>query len=332
MLFAYDTITIKLYKKIKKENCISLQVQSGIRSPHGMDVLFHRERAFLFTSLNKRKTASLSLEAAIVLPLFLLFLIDLLYFMVILHFQLQLQTCLEDIARDMAQYAFISTKMEGMVKEEFQEAGKTFGIPEQLLADGMNTLYVKSKLIEKLELEEESPFYLAGGKEGLNLFFSDLSNQDHIYDIIVQYEVNIPFLPEAVQSFHMIQRCRFKGWTGEEESKEDTAQESVVYITVNGTVYHTFKDCTHLKLSIQKVTKASLSFQRNDWGEEYHRCVLCSKMLPVDNQYVYITTNGDCYHNSIACSGLKRNVIEVKKSEIGNRKLCNRCSERGEND
>ena len=116
--------------------------------------------------------------------------------------------------------------------------------------------------------------------------------------------------------------CRpWVGFSGVEE------EELYVYITPNGSVYHLYADCTHLKLSIQCVTWNYARTAKNEYGAGYRRCDLCKEPY---GAMVYITNEGDCYHSERECSGLKRTIRRVPQSEVAERPVCLRCAGRGE--
>ena len=103
-------------------------------------------------------------------------------------------------------------------------------------------------------------------------------------------------------------------------------EELYVYITPNGSVYHLYADCTHLKLSIQCVTRSYALSAKNEYGVGYRKCDLCKEPY---GAMVYITNEGDCYHSERECSGLKRTIRRVPQSEVAERPVCLRCAGRG---
>lgn len=103
--------------------------------------------------------------------------------------------------------------------------------------------------------------------------------------------------------------------------------ESYVYITPEGSVYHLFSECTHLDLSIRGVTMAEAKRSKNDYGEKYRKCEHCDESF---GGFVYITSEGDCYHSERSCSGLKRTIRQVPFREVEGRSLCLRCMSREE--
>ena len=98
----------------------------------------------------------------------------------------------------------------------------------------------------------------------------------------------------------------------------------MVYVTVSGSVYHKKLNCSHLNLSVTKVSGGNVSSRRNENGEKYHACESCSRGQ-APGSTVYITKSGNRYHNDKNCSGLKRSVRLVKESEAGNLHACKRC-------
>lgn len=97
----------------------------------------------------------------------------------------------------------------------------------------------------------------------------------------------------------------------------------MVYVTEYESVYHTSESCTHLDLSVHRGIKTQVEQKRNEYGGKYHACERCGG----DSALVYYTEKGDCYHSQASCSGLKRTVRLVKKSEIQAYIQCERCRE-----
>lgn len=111
--------------------------------------------------------------------------------------------------------------------------------------------------------------------------------------------------------------CR--AWIGFTElGTEDT----YVYVTPNGSVYHLSGDCTHLDLSIERVSFARACASKNQYGERYRACEFCGRN---PGALVYITSEGNCYHSERSCSGLKRTVRQIPLREAGGRSCCIRC-------
>lgn len=116
--------------------------------------------------------------------------------------------------------------------------------------------------------------------------------------------------------------CRaWVGFTGLE------SEETYVYITPEGSVYHMFRDCTHLNLSVERVTYKEAISSENEYGEKYRKCRRCEVAF---GSVVYITKEGDCYHSERECSGLKRTIRQVPMSEVKDRSGCMRCMSREE--
>ena len=123
-------------------------------------------------------------------------------------------------------------------------------------------------------------------------------------------------------------KVRVHAWTGADRgngnSEENKKPENMVYVTVSGSVYHKKLNCSHLNLSVTKVSGGNVSSRRNENGEKYHACESCSRGQ-APGSTVYITKSGKRYHNDKNCSGLKRSVRLVKESEAGNLHACKRC-------
>ncbi len=99
--------------------------------------------------------------------------------------------------------------------------------------------------------------------------------------------------------------------------------DEYVFITEDSEVYHRDRLCSHIRLSVREVTADELPALRNESGGRYRSCGICHSRLSDKN--LYITDDGDRYHNSVTCSGLKRTVRAVRLSEVRDRRPCSRC-------
>lgn len=70
------------------------------------------------------------------------------------------------------------------------------------------------------------------------------------------------------------------------------------------------------------VSDTEVKALRNSSGGKYYPCEHCGGGAAGG---VYITDNGDRYHSTLACSGLKRTVYAVPVSEAAGKGVCSRC-------
>ncbi len=125
-------------------------------------------------------------------------------------------------------------------------------------------------------------------------------------------------------------RCYLHKWTGYDpaEDADTREEEELVYVTENGTVYHRDAGCTHLQLTIQPVLISQAEASRNRNGEKYKSCEICEKRSGISGSTVYITREGNRYHSSLACSGLKRTIYVIPLSQAEGKRPCSRCANR----
>ena len=81
-----------------------------------------------------------------------------------------------------------------------------------------------------------------------------------------------------------------------------------------------------MSLKISKIGVIELKIKRNCYGQVYSRCSICVNKKGTLGSEVFITEDGNKYHNSLMCSGLLRNIITVEKSKVKNMPPCSRCS------
>jgi len=184
---------------------------------------------------------------------------------------------------------------------------------------------IYGKILSDIGINYLNKSPINGGSKGIDFHYSEVMKNDKI-DIIVCYQLKFPYDIFGVGNIHIIQRSLVHAWTGYggiNEKKGKNGQE-IVYITPHGTVYHKSIECTHLKLSIRETNHNIIKNLRNENGEKYYCCELCKDS---GKKQLFITDTGNRYHYDINCSGLKRDIIAIPISEVGDRKSCQRCGQ-----
>lgn len=282
----------------------------------------HRERACLFASYPNRIKGSLSIEAAIVFPIFLFLCMGILYFILIFSLQTSIQENIEEIAEEVSKTYYCMACYEGLTEQEKQEV-KSEAAWEKWLKKSISVIALQERFVQKIGKVRLNNSYLIGGRYGVS-FGESVWNQDTgRIDIVVHYTVKIPFLPEQVSKYSFKQRCKTRAWIGDRKNIDHL---ETVYVTDTGNVYHTNRDCTHLQLSIEQIDAVQLQTKKNTRGSYYRGCKECIDNSRRGVRY-YITKQGECYHASLACNGLKRTVYLVNKEEVEEKVLCKRCEE-----
>ena len=252
-------------------------------------------------SLSASQRGSLTVEAACILPIFLYAVLAVLNFFDAVHVAGGVAEGLQDAGKQMAVYAYVKEAAAG------DEKGKAAGV--------VSLLYAKNRI--RQAVGEDAP--------SIRLIRSSVLKGDEMIDLVAEYRFQWrnPFL--MTMDLPMLQRARIRAWTGRDKGDggdgEDTKSNEMVYVTVNGSVYHRSRECSHIRLSVRTVSKAQISGLRNEDGGKYYPCESCGGK----GNRVYITETGDRYHSSLTCSRLKRGVLEVPLSQVEKWKPCSRC-------
>lgn len=269
-----------------------------------------RKRAVLCTF---SKAGSLTLEAAVVIPLFLLAMMSVLSFVQVLLIQMRLMIPMENVAREMAQYVYLQEKSMG--EEVFDS------LPGQFVSGGISIAAARKKIVDAVGEQWLEDCGIVDGKAGLSFLFSRIPDEENTVDVVVHYRVQLKVCFVDIPSIPITQRCCVRGWVGKVPKKKDTSTQ-MVYITDSGTVYHKSLGCRHLQLSIQQVYIEDVASLRNQSGGKYYPCESCKKS---EGLVVYITDTGNRYHSTLSCKGIKRGIRKVTINEAGMRTACKRC-------
>ena len=215
----------------------------------------------------------------------------------------------------------------GKIKKGLEKASLTVetALVLPLFFFGMVTM-ISFMDIYKLQTEHLSVLCQKTKQAGMYAYVLDGSGVEEItLPDIYSYQPVGGFIPfSKVRMYNVV---KVHAWTGTEHKSGEGTEESVetmVYVTEKGQVYHKKLECTYLNLSVTQVAGSRVSNLRNDYGEKYHACEICSRYKNPSGT-VYITEKGNRYHNERTCSGLKRSVRLVKESELEGMRCCSRC-------
>lgn len=280
-------------------------------SPARYSTRLNREGIFQFIS---EKKGSLTLETAIVLPLFLFAMLAVLQFAAIQNASSALLAGAQDTVKEMAAYAYI---------QNFESA-ENQSTSSQLIKGGLSVAYADSQIRSKSGIKKETGSF--------SLLQSSFSG-GQVLDLVGTFQPAHTFTILPVKKVKSIFRTRVRAWTGrsgsitgQEGETEAETEEELVYVAETGTVYHRDPECTHIRLSIRNVQRNQLKGIRNASGGKYHACEKCGSG---DGSSVYVSPYGDKYHSSLACSGLKRTIHTVSLKEAETMRPCSKCGQKG---
>lgn len=258
------------------------------------------------SSINKSKeskravlSASMTLEAAFIIPLFVFFIVIFIHVINFISFQNRVNEALYNSARVLS-------------KTEYTSKGSAN------MGSALALLYgeLDKKIVENAGVK--------GGILGITALQSEF-DKDMIH-FEVNYYAGMPFDFLKILGFPCTQKVSVRKWVGNEDKGAEGGSagnddKKMVYITETGTVFHTNSNCSHLRLSIKTVAKVQISELRNNSGGKYYSCERCGGSGTV----LYITDYGDRYHTDINCSGLKRVIYTVPYETVSDRPACSRC-------
>ncbi len=290
---------------------MSLQLLDMTAKLKGFTVMRDKKKSF---------TASITLEASLVLPMFIFFFVNIMVLFNIIKVQSDMEAALHQTGSELSLMAF-----DLRFGEEVAGLSDGSGTGIDLIAGAAGTVLAREKIRDYLgEGIEKS--CVTGGFNGINFMQSKVLLTGDNIDLVMDYKVH-PIIPLiGFKDFPVEARYFGHAWTGYDSSFGlDTGEvtDEMVYVTEYGEVYHRNIDCVHLRLKVESVNTNDLKKLRNKDGKIYYPCEVCGANIGAGN--VFITGYGERYHSSVNCSGLKRKIYTIPLSEVGGRRPCSSC-------
>ncbi len=294
--------------------------------------------------LRTRSDGSLTAEAALVLPVFLFAVLSLVYLFQLMSLQIKVQAAVNQTAEQIASYGYLLDRVSAVAGKK---AEKILESAELFSEDGLFSVDEAGAWVMKLlhyagaesaakqlagryvDTEDGAFLHVADGWEGVSFCGSTLRDDTRCVVVTAEYRVKLPFVPAMFPKLQVKQTavcrsfCSDREYVPKESSEEE--QETLYYMTPNGSVYHTSCECTYLKILTQSIGIEELTGMRNSSGGKYYPCKLCTEGLELIGK-VYYTSGGSSYHVTKNCSSLSRKVMEKTAEEIAGIPPCSRCA------
>ena len=195
-------------------------------------------------SVSCRSRGSLTVEAALCLPIF---------FLAALLLMLLLET------------AALSVKIRGAARY----AAQTTAAAQIQTPVVMDRSKLQADLISALGEGRLDESILVGGRGGISVEKSEIDPVTGVGFVRWEYRVRMPFPVFGSPVGDYEGEVKFKAWNGFHGGGRDSGEEEMVYVTENGIVYHRNPSCTHLVLSVTPVAVHNLASCRNQDGKKY---------------------------------------------------------------
>lgn len=253
--------------------------------------------------------ASLTVEAALELPLFFLCMMLILHLSVVFRAAAEFSGRMTQAAEQLSLFAY----------------SRAYEDSNHLLRGALSDVWVHSQVIPKAADREaiQHPSFL----------LSSFLKEDSRISLVLTYQIKAPVSVIRLPWKVFVQKITIRGFTGRkgvsgEKGGEDSVVETrEVYVTDSGTVYHTDADCSHLKLTVAQITRPQLKTVRNYKGSIYKSCRYCGSKNP-GSSTVLVNPYGDAWHTSSACPGLKRSIRTVHADDVHDLRECLDCAKR----
>lgn len=202
------------------------------------------------------------------------------------------------IAEDSSQIIISSGVIEGM----------------EIINNVIGTKIARSIVSKHISAEDYYYWGVIGGEKGFDYSGSQFLLKDDDIFITISYQVEMPFLKEILKPLSITQAVKIRAYTGNGnlkilyKNKEDRG--NIVYITRNGTKYHTEKNCRYIDVKIKLSTYVKVKGSKSI-------CEVCAKKNVCLNDFsaVYTTDSSNIFHIDSNCWTIKRYVSEILLEE-----------------
>lgn len=268
---------------------------------------------------DKKCRGSVMVEAAIILPLFIIAVISIGFIMKVHLVQGYMQHVLSDEVEQMAEEAYIKDKIisNDEIANVLNSCGLLSAYTQSALSEKINQRMPKEKL-QALHIKDEPTIiryqYLFDGRYEKG---SRFVNADDLIEVVTVCRVDIPFPLKLKKSIFLVQTVLERGWTGTAKIRNPMDfnqmskpnREKIVYIfPKSGQRYHN-KNCTFIS------NYPSQKILTDEIKSKYAPCRFCSAEKLSNGATVFIfEESGEVFHSK-DCPLVNKYVVPIKKDE-----------------
>lgn len=271
--------------------------------------------------------ASITIEAAMSLSLFLFTLYLLILPLNMLSTQRQMQALVEKAAEHAAQYIYAKNTFLPLTTSSDEEVNHTTSEEqEQIEKSGYYTSLLESGALaayaQGLAMSEIQDRMVVG----IHPLGTWCTLEDEMIYVKLNYDYKLPFGLFGVRSVKQSVQSAKRAWVGKDGIKKKDAKkedEEMVYVGKTSTRYHLSATCHYLSNDISKVNIKGIATKTNKFGRHYTPCARCAS--GVTSGDVYIMPSGTSFHTTRSCSAINAYARKVPKSEVEHLGACSYC-------
>ena len=282
---------------------------------------------------------SLTIEAALGLPLLLFFMLMVFTPIHVMDEQRHIQNAMEAAAKDMSVRAYIEGLSEELVSDS------------ELKKDIVGTLFMGMEmldiigLIKDLKLDSIKDISLGENHlTGLDITEgsyteeeSEKATSDEMVFFELKYKIKWPISLFDTGSYSLSSIVNRRKWIGSEGGRGrdkfgeglkkdgydiDEEGDPIVYVGKTATRYHVDRHCHYIDNVMSAVAGEDIEELRNSSGGRYHACPSCDAR---PEGTVYIFESGTSYHSSEECKSIGSYARVCKLSEVEHLGPCSYC-------
>ncbi len=303
---------------------------------------FFRVRRSLFVH------GSLTIEAALGLPLLIFFMMVLFTPIHVMNEQRRLQNAMESAAKDIAIRAYIEGLSEEMVSDG------------ELKKDLVDSLFMGWEMLELISIAQRLELghlkdvrigdnYILGtgdpvsdtgtgaSTEATSDVDAEAGSSGELVFFEFEYEIKWPIELFTLGAYELSSVVNRRKWVGSEGGRGrdkfgeglkedgydiDDEGDPIVYVGKTGTRYHVDKHCHYIDNVMTAVAGEDIDELRNSSGSRYHACPSCDAS---PEGTVYIFESGTSYHSSEDCKAVGSYARICKLSEVEHLGACSYC-------
>ena len=275
--------------------------------------------------------ASLTLEAAIALPVMIFTLYLLMFPIKVMNAERRLQNSMEAAAEKLSLAEYIKTVGEGLINmdSEYMDtvdgvvSGVEQGAAAAYVLASCDNRYLKGAMLspETAILSEEE------GEDPAMITIEVLYRPDmpvRLFDLIPAEKSLVVNKRAWVGSEGGRGRDKYSENAGEDGDEEFDRDRTVYLGKTSSEVYHMDPNCHYLSNRLKSIDAADIDSIRNAGGGKYHACSSCK---PDGKGTVYYMENGTAYHGDMNCKAITAYVHTEKLGDCMDRGMrpCSYC-------